>query len=125
MNIALWVVQGLLAMAFLMAGGMKMMKSKSEIEEMMAWAKDFSESQIKMIGMIEVLGALGLILPAATGIAPILTPIAAVGLALTMLGALITHLRRKDAMGDTIPSAVLMLLSLFVAYGRFVLVPLH
>ncbi len=125
MNIALWVVQGLLAMAFLMAGGMKMMKPKSEIEEMMAWAKDFSGGQIKMIGAIEVLGALGLILPAATGIMPILTPIAAVGLALTMLGAMITHLRNKDGMGETLPSVMLMLLSLFVAYGRFVLVPLH
>ena len=125
MNIALWVVQGLLAMAFLMAGGMKMMKPKSEIEEMMAWAKDFSSGQIKMIGAIEVLGALGLILPAATGIMPILTPIAAVGLALTMLGAMITHLRNKDGMGETLPSVMLMLLSLFVAYGRFVLVPLH
>jgi len=72
-----------------------------------------------------VLGALGLILPAVTGIMPILTPIAAVGLALTMLGALITHVRRKDGMGETLPSVVLMLLSLFVAYGRFVLVPLH
>ena len=124
MNIALWIVQALLAMAFLMAGGMKLMKPKSEIEEKMAWAKDFSQGQIKMIGLVEVLGALGLILPAATGIMPILTPVAAVGLALTMLGALITHLRRKDGAGETMPSVVLMLLSLFVAYGRFVLAPL-
>ena len=124
MNIALWIVQGLLAVAFLMAGAMKMMKPKSEIEEMMAWAEDFPEIQIKMIGAIEVLGALGLILPSVTGIVPVLTPIAATGLALTMLGALITHLRRKDPMADTMPSAVLMLLSLFVAYGRFVAVPL-
>jgi len=124
MNIALWIVQGLLAVAFLMAGAMKMMKPKSEIEEMMAWAEDFPEIQIKMIGAIEVLGALGLILPSVTGIVPVLTPIAATGLALTMLGALITHLRRKDPMADTMPSAVLMLLSLFVAYGRFVTVPL-
>lgn len=91
-------------MAFLMAGAMKVMKPKSEIEEKMARAKDFSESQIKMIGMIEVLGALSLILPAATEIMPILTPIAAVGLALTMLGAIITHLRNKDAMPETMPS---------------------
>lgn len=125
MNIALWIVQGLLAVAFLMAGAMKAMKPKSEIEEKMAWAKDFPANQLKAIGIIEVLGALGLILPSATGIAPILTPIAATGLALTMLGALITHLRRKDPMPETMPSAVLMLLSLFVAYGRFVAVPLH
>jgi uncharacterized membrane protein YphA (DoxX/SURF4 family) len=124
MNIALWIVQGLLAVAFLMAGGMKAMKPKSEIEEKMAWAKDFSANQLKTIGILEVLGALGLILPAATGIVPILTPIAAVGLALTMIGAVITHLRRKDPMAETMPSAVLLLLSLFVVYGRFVAAPL-
>ncbi len=125
MNIVIWVVQVLLAMGFLMAGGMKMMKPKSEIEKMMAWAKDFPQSQIKMIGMIEVFGAIGLILPAATGILPILTPIAAVGLALTMVGALVTHIRRKDGMGETLPSVMMLLMSLFVAYGRFVFVPLH
>lgn len=126
MNITLWIVQGLLALLFLMAGGMKMMQPKDQIlekmGERMGWMEDFSQNTIRGIGLLEVLGALGLILPPLTGILPILAPLAAVGLVLTMIGAAMTHLRRGE-MQSIAPNAILLLLALFVVYGRFITVP--
>ncbi len=122
MNIALWIVQGLLAAAFLMAGFMKASQPKDKLAEKMAWVNDFTASQVRNIGIVEVLGAIGLILPAVTGILPILTPLAAVGLGITMIGAAKTHLRRGENQ-MIMPNIVLLLLSVFVAYGRFVAVP--
>ncbi len=123
MNIVLWVVQGLLAAAFLMAGSNKLMRSKEQLKPMMAWVEDFSPQTLRVIGTIEVLGAIGLIVPAVTGILSGLTPLAAVGLVLTMLGAAATHLRRGEYPMIGV-NAVLLVLALFVAYGRFVLAPL-
>jgi uncharacterized membrane protein YphA (DoxX/SURF4 family) len=77
-----------------------------------------------MIGILEVLGSVGLILPALTKILPILTPLAAVGLTLTMVGAAITHFRRSEY-PNIIMNLVLMAMALFVAYGRLVLLPLY
>ena len=74
---------------------------------------------VKAIGTLEILGALGLILPAVTGILPVLVPLAALGLAVTMIGAVIVHLRRREPF---IPPLVLLALAAFVAIGRF-LVP--
>ena len=119
MNTVLWILQGLLAFAFLAAGGNKLAQPREKLmaNPMMAWANDFTESQIKLIGLAEVLGAIGLIAPMATGILPILTPIAAIALALLMGGAVSTHLRRKESPG---PAAVLALLALATAVLRFV-----
>lgn len=118
MNIALWIVQGLLALAFLMAGGMKLLQPKAKMAEKMAWVEDFSDIQIKGIGAVEVLGAIGLIVPPLTGIAPVLAPLAALGLVLTMAGAAITHYRRGE-MAMIAPNGVLLVLSLIVMVGRF------
>jgi uncharacterized membrane protein YphA (DoxX/SURF4 family) len=118
MNTALWIVQGLLAVAFLMAGLMKATQPKKKLAENMAWVNDFSASQVRAIGIVEILGAIGLILPAATGILPILTPVAAVGLVVTMLGAAATHVRRGEIQMIVV-NMVLLLLAVFVAYGRF------
>ncbi len=118
MNIALWVVQILLAVAFLGSGLMKLTQPKEKIATSMAWAADFSPTAIKLIGLVEILGALGLVLPAVTGIAPILTPLAAVGLALVMVGAAITHARRGETQMIAV-NVVLLLLAAFVAWGRF------
>ncbi|MCB0007584.1 MAG: DoxX family protein [Anaerolineales bacterium] len=118
MNIALWIVSGLLALAFLMAGGMKASQPKSALADRMGWVNDFSDTQVKIIGALEVAGAIGLILPWLLDIAPILTPIAALGLVLTMLGAAIVHLRRGETQ-MIVPNIVLGLLALFVALGRF------
>jgi uncharacterized membrane protein YphA (DoxX/SURF4 family) len=117
----LWVVQLLLAAAFLGAGGMKLSQPKEKLaQNNMAWVEDFSRGTVRLIGTLEVLGALGLVLPALTGVLPWLTPLAAVGLALTMVGAILTHLNRKENTMIAAP-AVLLVLAAFVVYGRFFL----
>ena len=118
MNIALWIVAGLLAAMFAMAGGMKTFSPKEKLVGTMEWAKTWSEPQIKALGVVEILGAIGLILPRALNIAPVLTPLAATGLAITMIGAVITHYRMKDFKGIGMP-AVLLILAIVVAVGRF------
>lgn len=119
MNIAIWVVTGLLALAFLAAGGMKLARPKDALAASgLTWVEDFSPTAVKAIGAAEVLGALGLVLPAVTGIATWLVPVAATCLALLMLGAVVTHLRRKEGPG-AVPSLVLALLAAFVAWARF------
>lgn len=123
MNIALLVVQILLALFFLMAGVMKATQPKEKLATNMGWVEDFDGSQVKGIGVLEILGAFGLVLPGLFGILPILTPLAALGLALTMIGAAITHMRRNEN-GYVVFNLIVMAFALFVAYGRFVLLPL-
>lgn len=120
MNVAVWVLQALLALAFLAAGAMKLAQPKEKLaaNPNLAWTEDFSGSTIKAIGGLEALGALGLILPAVTGIAPVLTPLAAVGLVLVMIGAAITHGRRGEQQAIVI-NAVLLILAAVVAWARF------
>lgn len=97
MLIAYWIVAGLLALAVLAAGVMKLLRPREALKSAgMAWVEDFTQPQIRLIAIAEVLGALGLVLPLATGILPILSPIAAVCLAALMIGAAATHLRRKE-----------------------------
>jgi hypothetical protein len=119
MNVALWIVAGVLAVAMLGSGLTKAIQPREKlVKSGMGWAEDFSPNTVKLIGVLEALGAIGLILPALLDIAPILVPVAATGLAITMAGAVIVHLRRKEYQA-TAPSAVLLLLALFVAWGRF------
>jgi uncharacterized membrane protein len=118
-NLALWIAAGLLALAFLAAGLMKLTSPKERLAERMAWVDDYSAGGVKAIGAVEVLGALGLILPAVTGIAPILVPLAAAGLAIVMVLAAVMHLRRGDGAAAVVPNAVLFALAVFVAWGRF------
>jgi uncharacterized membrane protein YphA (DoxX/SURF4 family) len=119
MNVALWIVQVLLAVAFTASGAMKILRPKPKLVEMgMGWAQSYPDAGVKAIGVAEVLGAIGLILPWATDIAPVLTPLAAVGLAIIMVGAAITHARLKEY--QLLPvNVVLFALSVFVAVGRF------
>ena len=119
MNVVLWIVAGLLAVAFLAAGLMKLTQPKKKLADSgMGWTEDFSDGAVKGIGALEVLGAVGLILPAALGIVPVLVPIAATGLALLMLGAAVTHARRKES-PNIVVNIVLLALAAFVAWGRF------
>ena len=118
MSIALWIVAGVLALAFLAAGLMKVSQPKEKLAASMGWVDDFSPGTVKFIGTMEILGAIGLILPAATGIAPVLTPLAATGLAITMILAAIVHGRRGEPQ-MIIVNAVLLVLALFVAIMRF------
>jgi hypothetical protein len=82
------------------------------------WTQDFSQTSIRLIGLAEILGAVGLVLPAAVHIAPILVPLAATGLVLVMVGAAIVHARRSEAMNVAV-NLVLIVLAVFVAWGRF------
>ena len=74
MDTLLWIDQGLLAFMFLMAGMMKLMQPKEKMADMMGWVEDFTQNQIRLIGLAEVMAALGLILPGLTGIMPCLAP---------------------------------------------------
>ena len=124
MNEVLWIVQILLALIFLMAGAMKATQPREKLAANMKWVFDFSETQVRIIGVLEVLAGIGLILPMLTNILPILTPLAAVGLVLTMIGAMITHVRRGENSMLAI-NGVLLLMALFVAYGRLVALPIQ
>lgn len=122
MNVALWILQVLLGLAFLMAGynhGFRIEQARIQ----MAWMTAVPDNLLRFIGTSEILGALGLILPAVTGILPILTAWAAVGLVLIMVLAAIFHLQRGEY-PNIIINLILLALAAFVAYGRFVLVPL-
>src|SRR5918999_3114167 len=110
MKYAVWVLQILLALSFGAAGATKLLLPRTQlIEDGQTWAADFTDTQVKLIGAGEAAGAIGLIVPAATGIAPMLTPAAGVGLALVMGGAAATHVRRGEAQ-VAIPALVLGLL---------------
>lgn len=119
MNIALWIVQGLLAAMFLMAGQMKAFTpAKVREDARMTWAQDKSDNYIRFIGFAELLGAIGLLLPLITGILPWLTVLAAIGLGLIQALAIFTvHLPKKEY--QVIPvNIVLLALAVFIAFGR-------
>ena len=118
MNLALWIVAIVLAAVFAGSGLMKQFVPKDKlVTSGQGWAQDFSPSTIRLIGLAEILGAIGLVLPAAVHIAPILVPLAAIGLALVMVGAAIVHARRNEPMNIAV-NLVLIALAAFVAWGR-------
>lgn len=121
MNIALWIAAGLLAVAYVGGGGLKVIMSRQKIAASgpaAEWVDDFSPGAVKAIGVLDVLGGLGLILPAALGIAPELVPLAAVGLAMIMVGAAATRLSRREYKLMMVDLTYLVLIA-FVAWGRF------
>jgi hypothetical protein len=119
MNLALWISAGLLAALFLVGGATKLILPKEKLATMPGgeWVEDFSAGAVKAIGVPELLAAVGLILPAALDIAPVLVPLAAVGAILVMVGAIITRLRRHEA--KAVAEVVYLALAVFVAWGRF------
>jgi uncharacterized membrane protein YphA (DoxX/SURF4 family) len=117
MAIALWIVSGITALLFIFAGANKLARSKEALKPQMGWVDDFAGWQVRAIGALEVLGGIGIILPVLTGIAPILAPIAAVGLVIIQLGAAVVHARRKETQMILI-NLVLAALAAFVAVGR-------
>jgi uncharacterized membrane protein YphA (DoxX/SURF4 family) len=119
MNTFLWAVAGLLAVVFLGAGTMKLTQPKTKLAATgQGWADDFSDKTVKGIGLLEVLAAIGLILPAALDIAPVFVPLAATGLGLMMAGATLTHARRREFPNIAV-NTVLLALAAVVAWGRF------
>jgi uncharacterized membrane protein YphA (DoxX/SURF4 family) len=118
MNLALWIVQALLAALFLFAGGMKLITPIEEMTKQIAMPGWF----LRFIGVAEVLGAIGLILPWLLRIRPNLTPLAAAGLTLIMTGATVLTVINIDVPTALFPLAT-GLLCVFVAYGRWRLTP--
>lgn len=119
MNSVLWIDAGLLAAAFSVAGWTKLLQSRARLARAPGggWALDFSAGFVKLLGALELLGAIGLILPPLLGIAPLLTPLAGLGLVAIMIGAANVEFRRGE-----FPHALVNLgyssLGAFVAVGR-------
>ncbi|MET8099218.1 DoxX family protein [Streptomyces sp. NPDC005236] len=119
MNVLMWILAGVLAAVFLAAGLMKLSQPKAKLVEAgLGWAEDVDGRSVKLIGAVELLGAIGLVAPAALGIASVLTPVAALGLALVMAGAMGVHARRRETPLIAM-NLVLLVLAAVVAWGRF------
>jgi hypothetical protein len=117
-NVALWTTQGLVAFVVALAGTVKVLVPREKLEKKMHWASSWPRSRIKLLGLAEVAGGVGLVVPPATGVAPYLTPLAALCLAILMAGAIRTHRRLGEGVA---PAVVVGALSLGVAAGRLLL----
>ncbi|KRA30857.1 MULTISPECIES: DoxX family protein [unclassified Nocardioides] len=121
MDLALWIVAGVFGTAYVVGGVVKVVLGRDRfagLGDSAAWASEFPPATFKVIGVIEALGGLGMVLPGALDIAPVLVPIAASGMALYMSGAATTRLRRAEY-GALVGDLVFMAACLFVAWGRF------
>lgn len=119
MNITLWIIAAVLALVFLASGTMKLIQPKDKLRASgQGWVENFSPGAIKAIGTVEILGALGLILPALLNVAPTLVPLAATGLSLLMIGAATTHARRQE-FGNILVNILLGILATTIAITRF------
>jgi DoxX-like family len=122
LNLALWIVAGILAVVFLVSSSTKLFVPKEKLAGMggaaSRWVEDFSPGALKAIGAVEFLAAVGLIVPAALGIAPVLVPLAATGAMLLFIGAVIMRLRRGER-ATTTADLVYLAMAAFVAWGRF------
>ena len=123
LHLGLWVVQGLLGAMFLAAGAMKATQPIAVLVDTLGWPAAVPAALVRVIGVAELLGALGLILPAATRVKPMLTPLAGVGLAMVMLLATIFHISHGELGALPIP-LVLGGLAAFVAWGRAAKAPI-
>src|SRR5258708_26189080 len=115
MTITLWIVQVRLALTFLTSGSIKPARPRLALDAQMPYVQDFSDGQIKGSGALEVLAAIGLVVPPLLHIATFLTPLAAVGLILLMLGAIATHLRRREPQIGAVNGGLLILSPLVAA----------
>lgn len=119
LNIALWIYQILLAIVFGYSGLMKATKTEKELVAMgQTGVENLSPALIKFIGVMEILGVTGLFAPILSGIFPILTPLAAIGLGTIMIPAAVIHYRRNEKT-TVLGNLFLLILCAFVAYGRF------
>lgn len=118
MNTIIWIAQGILAAVFLAAGLLKLTNTRAALKDKTPYVEDFTDRQVKAIGTVEVLGAIGVVLPAALKVLPALSPIAACGQALTMVAAAATLIRRREY--SHVPlNLVIFALAAFVAVERF------
>jgi uncharacterized membrane protein YphA (DoxX/SURF4 family) len=116
MDIALWMVQGILGLGFIYSGWMKAFQY-DKAKASWPWAGEVSKGFVILIGIVELIGVLGLIVPQATNIAPVLTPIAAIGIATVVLLGAIFHIKRKEYKEIGV-NIVFLVLAVFVAVGR-------
>ena len=123
LHITLWILQVILAAMFLMSGFMKLSQPIDQLSKMLPWAAQVPEALVRFIGVAEVLGAVGLILPSLLRIQPKLTPIAAVGLALVMLFAVVFHISRGETPMIGM-NFILIAIAAFIAWGRFKKAPI-
>jgi putative oxidoreductase len=122
MNVVLWIAQGLLAVAYVLAGSMKAFRPAEQLSKNMKWVNAVPAGLVHFIGIAEVVGAIGLIIPMVTNVAPGLTVAAAAGLVLVQVCAIVFHLSRGEVRG--LPANfVLLLLALLVLVGRIAIVP--
>lgn len=96
LKLAYWIVAGLLALFYVYSGGLKVVRSREQLRPMMAWVDSTPMGAVRAIGALELLGALGLVLPPLTGIAPWLALVAAIGFVVLQIGATWLHLRRGE-----------------------------
>jgi hypothetical protein len=124
-DLALWIAAIALAVVFVAVGALKLVAPYERLatRPMMGWVRDFRPAQVRMIGLVEVLGGLGLVLPPLLDRAEWLVPLAAAGLAFDMLGARGTHIRRGDPRSLHVAPIILGGLALFVAIGRYFVTP--
>ena len=118
MNTVLWIVQALLGVLFLYGGGYKLVMPMDEIAQQLGFSVGF----LRFIAVAEFLGGLGLILPGLLRIRPMLTPLAALGLVIIMIGATVVNVQMGAGVASLMP-AVIGILAAFVAYGRWRLIP--
>jgi uncharacterized membrane protein YphA (DoxX/SURF4 family) len=118
MNTVVWIIQGILAIMFAMAGTMKLTQPKEKLVKSLPWVIDFSLPTVRFIGTSEILGAIGIIVPQVTGILPILSPIAAIGLIVIMILAASYHLPKRQYK-EVMFNSMLLILSVIVALYRF------
>jgi hypothetical protein len=97
MEIAYWIIAAILAAMYLFSGGKKAVQSQEALRPMMGWVDTFPMPLVRSIGVVEILGAIGLILPPLTGIAPWLAVAAAIGFVLVQIGATVLHLSRGES----------------------------
>jgi uncharacterized membrane protein YphA (DoxX/SURF4 family) len=118
MNTIIWVAQGILAAVFIAAGLLKLTNTRAALKDKTPYVEDFTDNQVKTIGTLEVLGAIGVVLPGALKILPVLSPIAACSQALMMIAAAATLIRRGERAHVPL-NLVIFTLAVFVAIERF------
>lgn len=119
MNTLLWILQIVLAAVFAGAGAIKLIQPPEKLAKTLGgWVDEFPAPLLKPLGLVELLGAIGLIVPPLVDIAPVLTPIAACGLVIVLVGAIVTHARRTEY-PNVGANLLLVIMAAVVAWGRF------
>ena len=119
-NTWLWILAGFMALIFLGTGLLKLTTPRERLVEAgIGWTEDFSQQTIRLLGLAEVLGAVGLVVPGLIGVLPVLVPISACCLGVLMLGAIVVHVRRGEFLPDALRALALLVCCVLLAVYRF------